>query len=62
MTHGSSAAPLGIETKGQVIWVPMSVPAKDYALFRLEAVAGRVGFEWLPKKTNPGCRWQYSWG
>jgi len=52
---------LGIEIKGEVIWVPMSIPAKDYALFWLEAVAGRVGYVWCPEESNGDYGWACSW-
>ena len=52
---------LGIEIKGQVIWVPLRVPAKDYALFRLEAAAGRVGYVWCREESNGQYGWACSW-
>ena len=53
---------LGIEIKGQAIWVPLRVPAKDYALFRFEAAAGRVGYVWCPEESNGEYGWACNWG
>ena len=52
---------LGIEIRGEVIWVPLRVPAKDYALFRLEAVAGRIGYVWCPEESKGEYGWACSW-
>jgi hypothetical protein len=53
---------LGIEIKGEVIWIPLRVPAKDYALLRLEAVAGRIGYVRCPEESNGAYGWACSWG
>ena len=53
---------LGIEIPGRVIWLPLRISAKNYALSCLETLAGRVGFVWCPEESNGEYGWACSWG
>jgi hypothetical protein len=53
---------LGIEIPGQTERIPLQMKAKDFAVLRLEAIAGRVGHIWCPEESHGEYGWACSWG
>ena len=51
----------GIVVPEKVMYVPAGISAKDYALFKLQSVGGKIGFVWCPEESHGGYGWACSW-
>lgn len=52
----------GIVVPEEVIYLRTGTSAKDYALFKLQSVAGKIGFVWCPEESYGQYGWACSWG
>ncbi len=52
----------GIVIPKQKILVPARFSARDYVLYKIECLAGKVGFVWDPEGTSNSYGWACSWG
>lgn len=52
----------GIVVPEEVIYVPAYIKAKDYALFKLQLIAGKIGAVWCPEESHGQYGWANSWG
>ena len=55
-------ASLGIEIPEQIIYLHPYINIKEYVKYKLECLAGKVGFMWCPEESNGLYGWACSWG
>jgi len=51
----------GIVVPKEVIYAAACISGKDYALFKLQSVAGKIGFVWCPEESHGWYGWACSW-
>ena len=52
----------GITIPKRIVFLPSAISAREYALFQVEALGGKVGFVWSPEESNGFYGWACSWG
>lgn len=52
----------GITIPTRLVFLPAAISAREYAIFQVEALGGKVGYIWSPEESNGFYGWACSWG